>query len=199
MDRFRLYTRGKKKTYWADFGLIGGVSQRRSTGTTSKHKAVHIARAIEQQLAAHRDLARISRAAPVVTEPAWIQFVQREETTARFNLMWKNAKQRAKKNGILWALSSEDFWLIVKRSNGQCAVTGLRFAMDDTKHNPEQPSLDRINSALGYSPGNCRLVLLAVNYAMNTWGERNFKKIAISFAVKALKQAASSEFSWKID
>lgn len=192
MRKFRLYRRGKNGTFWVDFGLVGGVSQRRTTGTADKSAAREIAAVYAKDLLTHRHLIRIRSINTPAIQPDWSETVAEQETTARFFRMWKNARQRAKKSRIIWALSLDEFWLIVRQSNGRCAVTGLPFAIDLTKHNPEQPSLDRIDSSLGYSPGNCRMVLLAVNYAMNTWGENTFRKIAISFATTILQDALTA-------
>jgi hypothetical protein len=192
MRKFRLYRRGKSGIYWVDFGLVGGVSQRRTTGTADKSAAREIAAAFARDLLTHRHLIRIRSINSPEIQSEWPETMGRPETTARLFRMWKNAQQRAKKNKIIWALSLDDFWLIVRQSNGRCAVTGLPFAIDATKHNPEQPSLDRVNSSLGYSRGNCRMVLLAVNYAMNTWGENTFRKIAISFATTILQDAITA-------
>jgi hypothetical protein len=43
---------------------------------------------------------------------------------------------------------------------------------------PFRPSIDRIDSSVGYVVGNCRVVLVAVNIAMSTWGEGLFLRIA---------------------
>jgi hypothetical protein len=64
--------------------------------------------------------------------------------------------------------------------NYRCAVSGSYFTHDafDTPTGPFQPSVDRIDSLLGYEPGNLRIVCLLVNLAMSTWGEDPLHKIA---------------------
>lgn len=55
-----------------------------------------------------------------------------------------------------------------------CAVTGAPFSlqtMGRSRRKPLGPSIDRIDCAKGYEPGNVRVVCLAVNMAMNEWGE----------------------------
>jgi hypothetical protein len=81
-----------------------------------------------------------------------------------------SAKHRAKKYGVPFDLTLE--WLQVRIEAGRCEVTGLPFNMDSNKRNtPFAPSVDRINSAGGYTEDNCRLVLFAVNAALGDWGE----------------------------
>jgi hypothetical protein len=43
---------------------------------------------------------------------------------------------------------------------------------------PFAPSLDRIDSRQAYSRRNCRLILQAVNFALNAWGDDVFFAIA---------------------
>ncbi len=40
------------------------------------------------------------------------------------------------------------------------------------------PSIDRIDPEKPYTLDNCRLVMVAVNFAMNTWGEDTFLRLA---------------------
>ncbi|WP_295403742.1 hypothetical protein [uncultured Thiocystis sp.] len=43
---------------------------------------------------------------------------------------------------------------------------------------PWMPSVDRIDSRLGYTPDNIRLVTVAANLAMGTWGDEVLYKMA---------------------
>jgi hypothetical protein len=47
------------------------------------------------------------------------------------------------------------------------------------------PSVDRIDSAGPYSSANCRLVLVGVNLAMNTWGAEFFIDLLKNFQIRA--------------
>src|SRR5690606_21411241 len=49
---------------------------------------------------------------------------------------------------------------------------------------PFAPSLDRIDTSTGYEAGNCRLVCVLANIALNEWGEDVFARVAIGVALK---------------
>lgn len=61
-----------------------------------------------------------------------------------------------------------------RETGGRCEVSGLTLADDVLGHGaaprPFQPSVDRIDSTLGYTKDNCRLVCWAVNCFCGTWG-----------------------------
>lgn len=114
------------------------------------------------------------------------RYSELEQTIASADLVgeWRRnlydrAKSGAKKRNIPFELSREDLDMLVERSGYQCAVTGIPFEapVAGTK-SPWTPSLDRIDSNLGYSFENCRLVCVAVNYALNQWGTDVLLRIA---------------------
>ena len=54
----------------------------------------------------------------------------------------------------------------------RCAVTGIPMTLEVVKgRKPYAPSIDRIDCAADYVPGNIRIVCVAANLAMNVWGE----------------------------
>jgi len=69
-----------------------------------------------------------------------------------------------------------------ERQGGRCAVTGIRFSLEEYPHalvkHPFAPSLDRIASKAGYTVSNVRLVCVAVNFGMKQWGEKMFMRLA---------------------
>ncbi len=69
------------------------------------------------------------------------------------------AKMRAGKNNREVTITQK--WLI-ERYTGRCEITGIPFVFSSTV-SPYSISLDRINSKLGYTPENTRLVLWGVN------------------------------------
>ena len=81
----------------------------------------------------------------------------------------QNAKGR---RGLEFALSMGDIHRMLDECGWRCAVTGAPFSMEIVKgKRPYAPSIDRIECSDGYLPGNCRLVCVAVNFALNVWGE----------------------------
>jgi hypothetical protein len=69
--------------------------------------------------------------------------------------MWEGAKKRAKRKGEVFALSLDDIPQIPET----CPVLGIRLCANE-KSGPidSSPSLDRLNPALGYIPGNVRVI-----------------------------------------
>jgi hypothetical protein len=96
------------------------------------------------------------------------------------------ARSRAAERALPYSLTLT--WSLdrLERQRFRCALTGLPFRLDpvpgsDWTKNPYQPSFDRIDCALGYEPANVRLVLSAVNFALNEWGESVFAEIAAAY------------------
>lgn len=134
------------------------------------------------------------------TDPDFKQ--RRRSFTKRFRdsfsinpYMYRASKASAKKRGIEWNLSKEDFDRIVDRANGKCELTGIPFSTgkvkDDARRFPYKASLDRIDSERGYVFDNLRLVCNAVNIALNDFGDKVFQEIVHSFNAKK-----DSEFDW---
>ena len=90
----------------------------------------------------------------------------------RASLMLSNCKERAKRHG--GKVTIDKNWIIAKLEIGTCELTGLKFDLKPPKKghaNPYSPSLDRIDSQnKNYSVENTRVVLQAVNMAINEHG-----------------------------
>lgn len=72
-----------------------------------------------------------------------------------------------------------------ERQGWRCALTGIPFELPSLpgKNNPRSMSLDRIRSSSGYTQHNVRLVLYAINVALGSWGEEEFRKIATAMVL----------------
>ena len=90
------------------------------------------------------------------------------------------ARFRAKKRGLEFSITKE--MIDAQLKMGVCALTGIPFNLDDGK-TWDSPSIDRINPAKGYIPGNVRVVLYCVNVMMNIWGEDKILEISRAISV----------------
>lgn len=87
----------------------------------------------------------------------------------------KNARYRAARRRVPCELSLGMIYRMLIAQQMRCAVSGLPFdtgfnAARQHSRNPYSPSIDRLNNAKGYVPGNIRVVLTVVNYGINEWG-----------------------------
>lgn len=77
----------------------------------------------------------------------------------------KQAAKAAKNRGIPFRLTSEDLRKQWVKQQGRCFYTGLAMTMDLSRfRGPMKPSIDRVNSGLGYEPNNIVFCLTAINY-----------------------------------
>ena len=83
-----------------------------------------------------------------------------------------HAKKRAKNKNWPMTIDQKRIEKIIE--NGVCQLTGLPFNLFQeqiTFQNPYAPSLDRIDSNIGYLDSNVRVVLSAVNRTLGEEGE----------------------------
>ena len=69
-----------------------------------------------------------------------------------------------------------------------CSATGLPLSWDhdgDSTRNPWAPSIDRIDCARGYVPGNVRVVCTLYNIARSDFPDEDFLKVAKALAARA--------------
>ena len=73
----------------------------------------------------------------------------------------------------------------LRLTRGRCELTGLRFSTDkaDVANRPFAHSIDRIDSSLGYTRSNIRIVCAGINVAMMHWGEALFGKLAVGYVL----------------
>lgn len=95
--------------------------------------------------------------------------------------LFRRAKSSAKVRGIAFALDYEDVLTMLERANGRCELTRIWFDLDwagEHTRRPWFPSIDRIKNDVGYLQTNCRIVCVAVNIALNTFGQEVLLQIA---------------------
>ena len=102
----------------------------------------------------------------------------------RYTALLTTAKKRAAAKHMDCTLTANDIIQMAVASDERCALTGIPFSFAkgaDEHKAPFAPSLDRIDSCKGYTPQNTRLVCVAVNLAMNQWGEAVLREIATAY------------------
>lgn len=86
--------------------------------------------------------------------------------------MFRNAKNRAKELGREFSLTRAD--IVVPDT---CPVLGLSLAKGTTGFQPNSPSIDRIDSAKGYVPGNVCVISWRANALKRDGTLDEFRKI----------------------
>ena len=96
----------------------------------------------------------------------------------QYSTIYSTARKNARHRNIDFELTREEFYQLVRESKERCAISGIafNFTYKNGKRRPFAPSLDRINSAKGYSKQNCRVISLIANLALNEWGEASLLK-----------------------
>ena len=103
----------------------------------------------------------------------------RKTHSGKASQLLSSAKNRAKIKNLEVSITKE--WILNKLNIGICELSGLFFDFSNTgriNRNPFSPSIDRIDCNLGYTPNNCRVILLSMNDALNQYGLDHFLKVA---------------------
>lgn len=107
--------------------------------------------------------------------------------------MLRRVRNRAAKDNIPFALHLDDIRHLFQRSGGRCELTGIPFSSEripKVRLRPFHPSVDRIDPNLGYHIDNVRLICVAANFALNTFGDAVFARLAYGLVSKGLRTAA---------
>lgn len=86
--------------------------------------------------------------------------------------MFHNAKRRAKQKGLDFTIHADD--VIIPEF---CPVLGIKLKRGERNFVDSSPSLDRINSKLGYVPGNVRVISWRANRIKNDSTAEELEKI----------------------
>lgn len=81
-----------------------------------------------------------------------------------------NMKRRALKIGIPCTVTIQDLQSLFDKQQGLCSYSGVNISFGKNT----SASLDRINSSLGYEPGNIQWLHKRVNWIKNTLDESEF-------------------------
>ncbi len=100
--------------------------------------------------------------------------------------LYRRMKERTLNRGHQGMISLDQLSALFATTNGRCQLTGIKFTTDNPmkcRVRPFSPTVDRIDSSLGYIDGNCRVVCNAVNIAINDFGEEIFSKVAEGYVL----------------
>jgi len=99
----------------------------------------------------------------------------------------QQARSRAERKNIPINIDIRFLLELFDKQRGLCALTGIVM---ETSNSPEQRtnkyavSLDRINSKLGYTRDNVRLVVWCINWMIGEWGEGFYEEISKKYFFK---------------
>lgn len=97
----------------------------------------------------------------------------------------KMARDRAQKNGLEFDLDVPYLISLCENQDYCCLLTGLKFSFASPENgwrtSPFSPSIDRIDSKMGYKKDNVRLVLWGINLALGEWGEETYSIMALAY------------------
>jgi hypothetical protein len=107
------------------------------------------------------------------------QMNQRRRNPLKF--IFKDARKHSISHKRSFSITLNDLELLINGQDHKCALTGVKFDND----NP--PSLDRIDSNIGYELNNIQLILIEVNKMKSNFDQESFidmcKKI-VAYSVK---------------
>jgi hypothetical protein len=108
----------------------------------------------------------------------------------RAYVVWKRAKDRAKKRGLAFELTKE--FVADQLRLGYCSVTRLKFDLSfgETKLNPWSPSLDRIDPTVGYTVKNTRMVCWIFNRAKGDGSDEDVQMLMEALNAINIRKAA---------
>ena len=103
----------------------------------------------------------------------------RQDPWARASRLLTWVRARAARKGCEFDLDVE--WIGERLEAGCCEVTGLPLELQISKIgqiHPWGPSVDRIDSSLGYTKQNCQIVCWAYNMAKSDWNHDVVQRLA---------------------
>ena len=109
----------------------------------------------------------------------------------RIRKLISSSKRRSEKKGYKFNLNDEWFKEKLKDQDNKCLLTDIKFdfgtGSNEYHRNPFAPSIDRIDSSLGYVKSNCRIVISFINIAINEYPDDLFTRVSINYLIKKFK------------
>lgn len=113
--------------------------------------------------------------------------------------LWGRSRRRAERDGIPFDLDPSDLEGYWRAQGGRCALSGRPLGIDTGRYagrvdgrRINNVSVDRKDSGLGYTRGNCWLVACAVNIAKNVLAVETFVALCGSVAARSRDPADAS-------
>ena len=106
--------------------------------------------------------------------------------------MFNGIKTRCRRMGRINTLSTD--WIFEKLSVGKCEKTGIRFKYEQRKTGgitPFSPSVDRIDSELGYTENNSQIVCSMYNIGKGAHEEVDFIAMCLLVAERNKSNSAA--------
>lgn len=128
--------------------------------------------ALLAKAAAHREANRqeLSR-----KSSEWYHRTKQERTAYRRKTrtirIIKAAVKRSNEKGLPENISQHQAEIISRFDKGVCELSGIQFGDEVKQWN--SPTIDRIDSAKGYTMDNVRIICWGLNCAFSTWGEND--------------------------
>ncbi len=100
-----------------------------------------------------------------------------KKNAAKF--LFTKCKKNAKKRNKTFSLTLS--WVEKKLATGICEQTGKSFIFNKDpleRCNPWRPSIDRVDSSLGYSKTNCQMVCAIYNMGKSDWTDTDMLEMA---------------------
>ncbi len=97
----------------------------------------------------------------------------------------QSALKRAKRDGLEFNISSEFLHELWKKQHGKCALTGVEMGFIGQKW--LSPSIDRIDSTLGYTEDNVQWVCWRANDAKSNMKNEDFITMCLAVAATYFK------------
>lgn len=95
----------------------------------------------------------------------------------------QRAAQSSKRRGLAFDLNLHLQEMKSRINAMRCEMTGLELRYT-TPVGPMTPSIDRIDPKKGYTYDNIRIVCLAMNVAMNNWGEGPLREVVTAWLAR---------------
>lgn len=160
----------------------------------NKRDALQLARRYDEERGLTKRRARVIRTERIRGVSALTTAQRREAVLSQITRpgfidgMFARMRASAKRRGLPINLTRDDVLRLLVESDGTCAVSGIWFSLEEadskTRKMPWAPSIDRIDSTKGYNGENCRVVCVAVNIALNDFGDRVLQRIAVGVVRK---------------